>query len=131
MTAAWVDEQHTAIIQGIREQLHDVLEGSRQGIYIYLDDDHKTCNARFAAMLGYESPEAWAKPGAFTELYVQPESQRALVATYQHAMEHQAADTIEVTWKAADGHPVRSSVILAPIAYGDALLALHFVTEHE
>jgi PAS domain-containing protein len=131
MTAAWVDQQHTAIIEGIRDQLRDVLEGSRQGIYIYLDDDHKTCNTRFASMLGYDSPDAWAEPGAFTVQYVEPASQQALVSTYRHAMEHQAAGTVEVTWKAADGRSVPSSVILVPIAYGDALLALHFITAHE
>ena len=128
MTTTWVQQQHAAIIAGIAEQYRDILDGSPQGMYIYLDDEHKVCNERFAAMLGYESAAAWDQPGAFTEEYVAPESQSTLVGTYRHAMEHQAAATVEVTWQARDGRPVPSSVILVPVAFDGALLALHFVT---
>lgn len=43
-------------------------------------------------------------------------------------MEHQAAASLEVAWTRRDGTPQPSSVQLVPIAFGDELLALHFVT---
>lgn len=119
-----------AILRGVTEQLRPVLDGSTQGIYVYLDDDHKVCNAHFARMLGYESPADWARGGSFTDLYVHGPSQHTLVSAYQHAMEQQAAAVIEVTWKRQDGSTQPSTVQLVPIAFGDELLALHFVTVH-
>lgn len=119
-----------SILAGITEQLGPVLSGSPQGIYIYLDDGHKVCNERFAEMLGYASAADWNRPAPFTEQYVMPESQHALVSTYIHAMQHQAAATVEVTWKSVTGEAVPSSVILVPIAYGGELMALHFVAPY-
>jgi PAS domain-containing protein len=67
-----VDEHrhHEELIAGVSDQLALVLDGSGQGVYICLDDAHKACNARFAAMLGYRSPAEWAaEPGPFLALH--------------------------------------------------------------
>lgn len=121
-------DQHAGIIAGVMAQLAPVLQGSPQGIYVYLDDTHKGCNQRFAELLGYASAADWDRPASFTEQYVDRSSQRTLVATYQHAMQHQVAASIDVTWVRADGTRVPTSVILVPIAFEGELLALHFVT---
>ena len=128
MTQSHEVHEHERIVTGITEQMRPVLNGSSQGIYIYLDDDHKVCNEVFAKMLGYASPAEWAVPEAFTEAYVEPDSWNRLVHTYTHAMEHQVGAVIDVTWKSRAGHPVPSSVILVPISFEGELLALHFVT---
>ena len=121
--------EHEQLIASIAEQLAPVLQGSPQGIYIYLDDTHKICNERFASMLGFASATEWAaKAEAFAPGYPVEESWDKLVMTYSHAMEHLVADKIDVTWKRLDGGTLASSVILVPIAYGGELLALHFVT---
>lgn len=121
-------DRHAGIIAGVVAQLAPVLEGSPQGIYVYLADAHKACNQRFASLLGYASPADWDRPASFTEQYVDRSSQRALVAAYQHAMQHQVAATIDVTWVRVDGAPLPTSVMLVPFAFDGALLALHFVT---
>jgi len=38
------------LIEGVRHQLKDILESSKQAIYVYLDDTHKLCNQRFATL---------------------------------------------------------------------------------
>jgi hypothetical protein len=119
---------HGKVIAGVREQFREVLEGSSQAIYIFLDEQHKVCNDRFATLLGYASPGAWDQPGSFTEQYVVPESHAALVSTYRRAMEERAGSTVAVTWKSREGTPVPTTVIMVPIAYEGELLALHFVT---
>lgn len=121
-------DRHAEVVRGIAGQLAPILERSPQGVYVYLDDAHKVCNQRFADLLGYATPEDWARPGPFTQQYVDRASQRTLVATYQHAMEHQVAATIDVTWVRQDGAPVPTTVMLVPIAFEGELLALHFVT---
>jgi PAS domain-containing protein len=133
MTPSIVEQQqqHAAIIEGVTAQFREILDGSPQGMYIYLDDQHKVCNERFASMLGYPSAAAWDQHGAFTEQYIDPQSQQTLVHTYRHAMEQQAAATIDVTWKTREGAAVPSSVILVPVAYEGELLALHFITPRQ
>jgi hypothetical protein len=51
---------HEDIINGLVTQLKSIMQKSEQAIYIYLDDTHKACNAKFAEMLGYKSPAEWA-----------------------------------------------------------------------
>jgi PAS domain-containing protein len=119
---------HSQVLAAVCDQFRDVLDGSAQGMYIFLDEQHKVCNQRFAAMLGYDSPAAWDQTGSFTDLYVNPRSQMDLVSAYRRAMEQQVGSSIEVTWKSRQGTPVPTTVILVPIAYGGELLALHFVS---
>lgn len=120
---------HHEIINGVREQLREIFEESKQAIYVYLDDTHKVCNQRFASLLGYKSTEEWSavdKP--FTEAFVKDESQEILVSTYRKAMEDKVGSNIEVLWKKKSGGWVKTSVIIVPISYKGELLALHFIT---
>ena len=55
------DQHHEELIKGISNQMGTILSSSEQAIYIYLDDIHKVCNKKFASLLGYSSPEEWAK----------------------------------------------------------------------
>ena len=122
-----------AYVEGLlrdRESLWHALFAQSRDAVVVLDDAGKVfeTNQRFADLLGYATPEDWARPGPFTQQYVDRGSQRTLVATYQHAMEHQVAATIDVTWVRQDGTPVPTTVMLVPIAFEGELLALHFVT---
>jgi len=122
--------QHEELIKGVYEQLKEVLEESKQAIYIYYDDTHKICNQRFASLLGYKSVEEWSavnKP--FTEAFVNDESQEILVSTYRNAMEDKIGSDIEVSWKKKTGESVRAKVIMVPISHNGELLALHFISK--
>lgn len=122
--------QHEELIKGVYEQLKEVLEESKQAIYIYYDDTHKICNQRFASLLGYKSVEEWSavnKP--FTEAFVKDESQEILVSTYRNAMEDKIGSDIEVSWKKKTGESVRTKVIMVPISHSGELLALHFISK--
>ena len=108
--------------------MEHVLEGSKQAIYVYLDDTHKICNQRMADLLGYESAEEWSKADApFTEAFVDDESRNALVSAYQRAMADKVGSCIDVTWRKRAGGSVKTKVILVPISYEGSMLALHFV----
>ena len=121
---------HGELIQGIYEQLKKVLEESKQAIYVYYDDNHKICNQRFAALLGYKSIEEWSAVNEpFTEAFVKEESQEILVSTYRNTMEDKTGSEIEVSWKKKTGESVKTKVIMVPISYNGELFALHFISK--
>ena len=112
------------------EQLSQIFKASKQSIYLYLDNTHKSCNSNFSKLLGYDSPEEWSKMDVnFPEVFVSSKSRKTLVTAYQKAMEQHIGSTIGVTWKRKDGKDVNSDVILVPYAYGGHLMALHFITK--
>jgi PAS domain-containing protein len=121
-------QHHEALISGISNQMKSILDSSQQSIYIYLDDIHKVCNAKFAALLGYRSPEEWAKVEDSFPEFVDPGSQETLVNAYQQAMEKLIPANIKVTWRKKSGGTVATSVVLVPIEYDDHLFALHFIS---
>ena len=122
-------ERHEALISGISTQMKSILESSQQAIYIYLDDIHKVCNKKFASMLGFRSPEEWAKgKDSFTMEFVDPGSQETLVNAYQQAMEKMIPANIKVNWKKKTGGTVATTVVMVPIEYDNHLFAMHFIS---
>lgn len=125
-----INEQihHEELIAGISKQMKSILDSSEQAVYIYLDDIHKVCNGKYASLLGYRSPEEWAKVEDPLEATVERSSQETLVNAYNQAMKKFIPSNIKITWKKKSGSTVVTSVVLAPIAYDDHIFALHFVS---
>ena len=53
------EAHHEELVKGLYEQMKTVMEGSEQPVFIYLDDNHKACNNKFATLLGFKSPQEW------------------------------------------------------------------------
>jgi carbohydrate-binding DOMON domain-containing protein len=119
---------HEELVAGISKQMKRILGSSKQAVYIYLDDIHKVCNSKFATLLGYRSPEEWAKVEDSFEAFVDQSSQEILASAYNQAMEKLIPSTIQVTWKKKMGGTVGTTVVLVPIEYDDHLFALHFIS---
>jgi len=123
-------EQHDELIRDLEREYREILDTSNQGIYLFLDDAHKLCNARFASLLDYEAPDEWARvQRPFPEAFVAEQSHDALIGAYQNAMEQGTGSKFPVVWKRRSGGTVNTSVILVPISHGGHALALHFVEE--
>ena len=121
---------HEGIIESAASELSPILENSSQSIYVYLDDEHKSCNKNFANLLGYRSPGEWARVNTnFPEAFVDPKSRETLVSAYRNAMEKAAGSQVEITWKKKDGTSVRTKTILVPFIHQGHALALHFITK--
>src|SRR3972149_11241618 len=86
---------HEELVAGVTEKMKPVLENSSQAIYIYLDDEHKVCNQRFADLLGYKSPEEWADTDAPLSDVVE-EDQPGVIEAYINASEKMLASSNEV-----------------------------------
>ena len=120
---------HEALVSGLYKQMKPVIENCEQAMYLYLDDVHKVCNKRFADLLGYDSPRAWAAMDEpFPMVFVASKSRRALVSAYQDAIERFVGATIDVTWQTKSGGTVDTRVILVPVAYEGHVFALHYIS---
>ncbi len=123
---------HAELVGGFYDEQKELFDASGQGIYVFLDDDSRVCNTKFASMLGYASADEWAGvdvKGAFPDTFVAEKSQQTLVDAYQHAMEHAVGTSIPVTWKTKSGGTVDTTVILVPVLHDGHLFALHFVSQ--
>ena len=118
---------HEELVGGPYNQMKSIFESSEQPMYLYLDDTHKTCNQKFASLLGYKTPNEWASVEELSDL-VEEESMKSLAAAYNEAMTRKVGSTINVEWRKKSGDKVDTSVILVPIAYDGHLFALHFVS---
>lgn len=124
-------EDHEDLIKGFIEEQGEIFDNSAQAMYVFLDDDSRACNGKFARLLGYTSADEWRKADTkdgFPSAFVDEKSQEALIYAYQAAMKNKVASTIKVAWKKKTGGTVETTVTLLPIAYQGHLFALHFVS---
>jgi carbohydrate-binding DOMON domain-containing protein len=125
------EEHHEELVKGLHNQMKPILEESDQPIFIYLDDNHKACNTKMASMLGFKSPDEWAKMPGFLELYVEEKSRETLSNAYWKAMKSMSASTIQLTWMKKGGEKTDSTMILVPMFFEGHMFSVHFVTSIE
>ena len=118
---------HEILLDELRAEYKSILDGSKQAIYVYLDNEHKICNAKFANLIGYKSVREY-ETSEDPMVDVAEASINTLVSAYQNAMQNKVGSTILVTWKKRGGGTVKTEVMLAPIAFKGEMLALHFIT---
>lgn len=122
-------QHHEELIKAITEQMKPVLEKSGQAIYIYLDDNHKVCNKKFADLFGYKSPKEWADAEAPLSDVVE-EDQQNVVDAYMNASEKMVASAIEVRVKnVKTGKIVKTRMVVAPIGHAGHVFTAHFFSK--
>lgn len=125
-----VKSQNARVLARANEVCRTLYSGSTQSMYLFLDDRNKSCNARFAKLLGYSSPDAWAAVDtSFPQAFVAPGSQEDLVDAYQEALQNGVASNFPVTWRRKDGKTAKTQVTLVPFDVDGQRLALHFIDE--
>ncbi len=121
------EAHHEELIAGLLDQIRIVFESSEQPMYLYLDDTHKACNQKFASLLGYSTPQEWARVEEVSD-FVAEKSMKSLVSAYQDAMDRKMGSMVEVTWRTKSRGTVKTNVILVPVAYNGHLFALHLLS---
>ena len=122
-------EHHVDLVKGISEQLKTIMLKSEQAIYIYLDDNHKACNKKFAELLGYKSAKEWADMDAPLADVIEAD-QPAVIAAYETAMEKMVASCLDTRVKnVKTGKVIKTKMILVPIAFEGHLFSLHFLSK--
>jgi hypothetical protein len=122
-------EHHADLVEGITQQMKQVLDKSGQAIYLYLDDSHKVCNKKFADMLGYKSPKEWAETEAPLADVVE-EDQKEVIKVYMDAAEKMNSGWLEVKFKnIKTGKIVAANMLIVPIGYAGHIFTAHFITK--
>lgn len=119
---------HEEILDWANKQLKEILDDSKQPVYIYVCDRHKICNSKFSSMLGYKSPKEWSM-GEDALSNVKEEDQPVLVHAYQMAMENKIGSSINISWKNNKGNFIKTQTILIPLTYKSTPFALHFINK--
>ena len=122
------EEHHEIVVKGLYDQMKPVFDSSEQPIFLYLDDNHKACNSKFAKMLGFKSPQEWAETPSVLGVSVAEKSREIVTNAYWDAMKKKIASTIQVTWMKKDGGTFNSTVILVPMFFDGHMFSVHFVT---
>jgi hypothetical protein len=122
------EAHHEELVKGLYEQMKPILDRSEQPIYMYLDDNHKVCNLKFATMLGYKSPEEWAAIDGFLDIFVIEKSRETLSTAYWNAVNKMDASTIQLTFINKEKGPIETTMILVPIFFKGHVFAVQFVT---
>jgi len=122
-------QHHVQLVEGITQQMKPVLEESEQAIYIYLDDNHKVCNKKFADLLGYKSPKEWASTDAPLADVVE-EDQQSVIDAYMNASEKMSASAIQVRVKnVKTGRIMKTRMIIVPIGHSSHVFTAHFISK--
>ena len=118
------ERHHVELIKGITEQLKPVMNRSPQAMYAYLDDIHKVCNKKFADLLGYASPQAWAKMATPLDDVVE-DDQDAVVLAFRNATDKLVASQIDVRLRNVKTKKiVKTTMIEVPMAFSGHVYAL-------
>ena len=122
------EAHHEQVVKGLYEQMKPVFDSSEQPIFLYLDDNHKACNSKFAKMLAFKSPQEWAETQGVLDVSVAEKSRETLMTAYWDAMKKKIASTTQITWMKKGGETFDSTVILVPMFFDGHLFSVHFVT---
>lgn len=67
--------EHEDVIPELAEHLRPLFDSSPDGVYIWLDEHHSSCNERLAKMFGM-TVEEWSNEPGFLQHYVHGASAR-------------------------------------------------------
>ena len=122
------DPHHEHLIKEVAEMLRPVLSKSPQGVYIYLDDEHKICNKKYAEMLGYKSVSEWVKNPYPIDDTLEKDQEKGIKA-YMDASEKFKASSFSGSLVTKKGRKIKTSVTVVPFTYKGEVFVLHFFSK--
>ena len=118
---------HEHLIAEVEKMFEPMLSRSPQAIYVYLDDEHKFCNKKFALLLGYKSTKEWVKnPYPLSDIL--PKDQKIVIKAYMNASEKFTASTFAATLVKKSGKKIPANVIMVPFSYQKEVFVVHFIS---
>ena len=123
------EHEHVKILKELGEQFKPMFDKSPEGIYLYIDEVHKICNARFAGMLGLTVAE-WEKMEGFVNKHVAATDQATIIEAYQRHIHGELTPArLRVKAVRKDGSTVNLELDMVPLPWRGEMLALHFCRE--
>jgi PAS domain S-box-containing protein len=118
---------HDDVIPQLAEHLRPIFESSPDGVYVWLDETHWTCNERFAALFGSTVEELENTPSLLQRL-IHEDDQGNFSWNYWNRVQAQAFPvTFRFTGVRKDGSTFQAETEMIPLAYGGHVVAYHFM----
>jgi len=119
-------EKHVHLVHELAEMLSSLFTKSKQAVYLYLDDEHKTCNSAYAKLLGYKSIKEWVD-----NLYpiddVDPKDQPKGIKAYMNASEKLQGSSSTGTMVKRNGRKFKAEIIMVPLPYKKEVFVLSLI----
>jgi PAS domain-containing protein len=123
------NKEHEQALDELLKQLTPVFLNSPDGVYLYLDDNHKACNRRMAEMFGMTVDE-WNRTPDFLQDFVAPQDREPFASNYRR---HVVLLTGPVTFRfnavRKNGEPFTAETEMIPLSWNGYPVAYHFVRE--
>lgn len=118
---------HEDVIPQLAEHLRPIFEGSPDGVYVWLDETHWTCNEKLAAMFGYTVAELENSPNLLQRL-IHDEDQGIVSWNYWNRVQELAFPvTFRFRGRRKDASLFQAETDMVPLTYGGHTVAYHFV----
>jgi len=118
---------HEHLIAEVSKMFEPMLSRSPQAIYVYLDDEHKFCNKKFAELIGYKSTKEWQE-NFYPLSDILEKDQKKVIKAYMNASEKFIATTFAVTLVKKSGKKIQANVIMVPFSYQKEVFVIHYIT---
>jgi PAS domain-containing protein len=120
---------HDEVIPQLAEHLAPIFSSSPDGMYVWLDEEHWTCNERLASMLGGSVGDLENSPG-FLQRFVHEEDQGMFSWSYWNRVQGLAFPaTFRFRAVRVDGGAFDAETDMIPLTFGGHTIAYHFVRE--
>jgi len=118
---------HDDVIPRLAEHLAPMFAESPDGVYVWLDEHHWTCNERLAELFGYTVGELENSPGLLQRL-VHEDDQGAFSWNYWSRVQARAFPaTFRFRGVRKDGATFGAETDMVPLTFGGHTVAYHFV----
>ena len=118
---------HADVIPQLVEHLDPLFRSSPDGVYVWLDEEHWSCNDKLASILGASAAELENTPN-FLQRFVHEEDQGHFSWNYWNRVQ---ALTFPTTFRFRgtrdDGTEIQLETDMIPLTYGGHIVAYHFV----
>jgi len=123
------NREHEQALDELLKQLTPVFLHSPDGVYLYLDDNHKVCNRQMAEMFGM-TVEEWKRTPDFLQEFVAPQDRGFFATNYQ---KHVTSLTGPITFRfnavRKNGETFTAETEMIPLTWNGYPIAYHFVRE--
>lgn len=119
---------HKKALRDLTDQLLPVFDGSTEGVFVYLDGEHKSCNDRLADMFGY-TPLQWEALYPFEKLFSEASREPVMATYYEKIIAEKAPVELEFTGIRKDSSSFSARLVMVPISYEGLMFALCFVKQ--
>ena len=122
---------HERWVAELEQEWARLFEACPDGVYIYIDDEHKTCNQRMADLLGI-SIAHFKEMESYLDECVDEDSIDLVMHTYfKHFEEEVKPVRFDYVARRSDGSTFPATCFQIPIVHDGQMLVLGFVREAE